>query len=98
MPENNMFDPYEVLQKLPAEAQRLLLKILSHNNPLDSSRKVMDVTRRYEKELAAFGLIPDYYAYALVYWASRQSPDALRMAYEELPPGARDMFGPHDMN
>jgi hypothetical protein len=101
MPEGKTFDPYEVLTKLPAEAQRLILKILSRNDPMavGTSAKIKDVARRYEKELEVFGLIPDYYAYALIYWASGQNPEAIKAAYQRLePPSARDMFGPHSMN
>ena len=102
MPEQRTFDPYhDVLVNLPVETQRLLLKILSRHDPMavGTSAKVKDVCQRYETELMTmFGLVPAYYAYALIYWASNQSVDAIKMAYEELPPDgeppprARDLF------
>jgi hypothetical protein len=89
MPENEgrTFDPYhDVLVKLPQEGQRLLLSILSRNDPMDprTSRKVKDVCQRYVKELEGFGLIPDYYAYALIYWASSQNPEAIKAALAKI--------------
>jgi hypothetical protein len=104
MPEQRKFDPYsDVLVNLPVEAQRLLLTILTRHDPMEpsTSRKVKNVCARYKTDLLLFGLLPDYYAYALIYWASVQSKEALRSVLQKVghgPPAARDLFGPHSLN
>lgn len=79
MAEGGTFDPIQVLNSLPEECQRLCKAILTRNDPMASSTsaKLKDVLRRYEEELEAFGLIPDYYAYALIYvWPLYQQQQA----------------------
>lgn len=92
-----MLDPYaDVLVKLPSEAQRVLLTILSRHDPNDTqtSRKVRNVCQRYKRELDALGLVADFYAYALVYWAMNQSREAIAAALNKLPAlKAKDLFG-----
>jgi hypothetical protein len=94
--EGRTFDPYnDVLVKLPLETQRVLLSILAHNdlhNP-STSRKVKNVCNRMKWTLESMGLVADFYAYALIYWATQQSPEALVSALDAIPsPKAKDLF------
>ena len=107
-PDVPKIDPYhDVMVKLPVETQRLLLTILTRNDPMatGTSRKVKDVCERVKGELDALGLIPSYCAYMFIYWASQQDKEALKRALANLdqpraprPPSARDFFGPHGLN
>jgi hypothetical protein len=54
------------------------------------SRQLKALFAKYEKELMKFGLLPDYYAYALVYAWSMQKP--------QREPRAKDLFWPDSNN
>jgi hypothetical protein len=90
------FDPYfDVFVKLPPEGQHKLAEILTSNDPMAPgvAKLLLGVLNNYKPILDTLGLLPEYYAYALVYWASRQSPQALQKLRKPKPPTARDMFG-----
>ena len=92
------FDPIEVLHAMPAECQRLIKAVMAKNDPMAPgvAAKLKDILGRYEADLSKYGLIPGYFAYALIHvwpaYARAQASQAQR------PPSARDLFGPHSQN
>jgi len=98
MAEDKTFDPIEVLHALPNEAQQQAKYILSHaTDVMDPavSRQLRELFKKYEKELMAFGLLADYYAYALIYaWPIYMKS----LTLDQGGPRAKDFFGPGSNN